>query len=133
MVHGLLLDTSAEDLNIISKSAAPTYNSAYSATGYSFTALKTTPSVSIPDKVGIRPGCGWCPNDDALTDANTQAQLFFVEVMPDGPTATGDNAAMQLRQMKDSKLDVIQQKFENAFCGLRFRVSNTLVLKVILK
>jgi hypothetical protein len=118
MVHGLLHDTSAEDLNIISKSVVSAYNSAYSTTGYSFAALKTMASVSIPDKVCIWPGCRWCPNDDALADANTQsqAQLVFVEVTPDGPT--GINAAMQSTQMQDSQLSVIHKKFGEDFCGL---------------
>jgi hypothetical protein len=75
-------------------------------------------SVSIPDKVCIWPGCRWCPNDDALADANTQsqAQLVFVEVTPDGPT--GINAAMQSIQMQDSQLSVIHKKFGEDFCGL---------------
>jgi hypothetical protein len=36
--NGLLHETSAEDLSMISKSVVAAYNSAYSATGYSFTA-----------------------------------------------------------------------------------------------
>ena len=60
MVHSLLYKTS-EDLNIISKGIVGDYNSAYSATSYyltalktkSFTALKTKTSVSVPYKVGF--------------------------------------------------------------------------------
>jgi hypothetical protein len=126
MVHGLLQETSAEDLSIISKSVVAAYNSAYSATGYSFTALETKASVSGPDNVGwwwgrnFWPGCRWCPDDDALADSNTdaqaQAQLIFVEAMPVGPT--GNNAAIQSVAMQDMHLGDIHKKFEENFCGL---------------
>jgi hypothetical protein len=124
MVHGLLHETSAEDLSIISKSVIAAYNAAYSSTGYSFTALETTASVSGPDKVdwwgpNFWPGCRWCSNDDALTDSNTdaQAQLVFVEVMPVGPT--GNSAAIHSVQMQDLHLlGDIHKKFEDDFCGL---------------
>jgi hypothetical protein len=77
-VHGLLRETTVEDLNIISKSIVAAYNSAYSATGYSFTALQTKTLVSFShDKIGSTPrffwpGCRWHPTDDALTDSNTE-------------------------------------------------------------
>jgi hypothetical protein len=122
MVHGLLHETSAEDLSIISKSVVTAYNSAYSATGYSFTVLETKASVSGPDNLdwwsgrNFWPGCRWCPNDDALADSNTdaQAQLIFVEAMSVGPT-TGNNAAVQIQ---DLHLGDIHKKFEDNFCGL---------------
>jgi hypothetical protein len=118
MVHGLLHETSAEDLSIISKSVVAAYNAAYSVTGYSFTALETTASVSGPDKLDWKwwgpnfwPGCRWCSNDDALTDSNTDAhaQLLFVEVMPVGPTE--NNAAIHSVQMQDLHLGDLHKKF----------------------
>ena len=124
MVHGLLHETSVEDLSIINESVIVAYNSAYSATGYSFTALETKASVSGPDNVdrwspNFWPGCRfWCPNDDALADSNTdaQAQLIFVEVMPVGPP--GNKAAIQSVEMQDLHLGDIHKKFEENFCGL---------------
>jgi hypothetical protein len=115
MVHGLLHETSAEDLSIISKSVVAAYNSAYSATGYSFTAMEIKASISGPDNIdwwgpNFWPGCRWCPNDDALADSNAdaQAQLIFVEV----------NAAIQSAAMQDLHLGDIHKKFEETFCGL---------------
>jgi hypothetical protein len=68
VVYGLH-EVPAEDLNRISKSIATAYNSAYSATDYSFAALKTKMSVSVPDKVGFTrsfcSGCRWCANSRA--------------------------------------------------------------------
>jgi hypothetical protein len=66
-VHGLRHETSAKDLNIISKSIVTAYNSAYSATVYSSSASETKKTaVSVPDKVDFTlsfcSGCRWCPN-----------------------------------------------------------------------
>lgn len=70
MVNGLLHETSAEDLNVIS-------NSFTTLKTETFTALETKTSVSVPDNVSFTPsfwpGCRWCPNADALTDSNTVA------------------------------------------------------------
>jgi DNA-binding protein YbaB len=121
MVHGLLHDTSTEDLNIINKSVVAAYNSAYSATGYSFTSMKTTTSVSIPDKVGFWPGCRWCSEkDDALTATNTQAQLVFVEIIPDKVDKVGFWPGCRFFCGDDDALNAanIHNKFEEDFCGL---------------
>jgi hypothetical protein len=107
MVQSLLYKTS-EDLNIISKGIVAAYNSAYSATGYSstalktktFTALETKTSVSVPHKVGftssIWSGCRWCPTDDALADSNTVAghATSSFEVVADIHMPNDDNSAL---------------------------------------
>jgi hypothetical protein len=67
MVHDFIHETSAEDLNIVSKSIVAAYNPAYSTTGYSSIASDTKKMpVSAPDKVDFTlsfcSGCRWCPN-----------------------------------------------------------------------
>jgi hypothetical protein len=102
MVHGLVDETSAEDLNTISKSIAAAYNSAYSATGYSLTVLETKTSVSVPDKVDFTrsfgPGCRWCPDDDALIDSNTKAghTASSFEVVADVNMPNDDDDALMI-------------------------------------
>lgn len=66
MVHVLLRESSAEDLNIISKSIN-VYNSGYSTNSDSSTASETKKTaVSVPDKLdftlSFSSGCRWCPN-----------------------------------------------------------------------
>jgi hypothetical protein len=107
MAHKLLSKTWDEDLNIVSEGIVSAYNSAYSATSYSltaletetFTALETKASVSVPDKVGFTPsfwsGCR-CPTDDTLTDSNTYAghTTSSLEVVADIHMPNDDDIAL---------------------------------------
>jgi hypothetical protein len=104
IVHGLIDDASAEDLEIISKSAVAAYNSAYAATGHSITAFKTKYFFPIPD-----------------TDDFRSTELVFVQIVPGGSVK---NDAVASLRMKTTNFEDIHKQFEDNFCGL-LRVSSS--------
>jgi hypothetical protein len=112
IVHGLFDDASAEDLEIISKSAVAAYNSAYAATGHSITAFETKVSIPIPDTNNFR---------TSPSDSDAQGELVFVEIVP-GVSIKHD--AVASIQMKTIDFGNIHKHFEENFCGL-LRVSSS--------
>jgi hypothetical protein len=106
IVHGLFDDASAEDLEIISKSAVAAYNSAYTATGHSITAFQTKDSIPIPYTDNFR---------TSPSDSDTQGELVFVQIALAGSVM---HDAVASRQMKNIDFGSIHKQFEESFCDL---------------
>jgi hypothetical protein len=130
MMHDLLSEISAEDLNIVSKTIIAAYDPAFSATDYActavetktFTALETKTSVSFPEKAGFPPsfwsGCRWYPNDDALTDSYevTRRTTSPFEVVADIKMPNDDDTALMIT---DTAMAFARftQSFLPGYCG----------------
>jgi hypothetical protein len=117
ILHGLLHETSREDMQIITKSIVAAYNHAYKPAGHSLDAFDPHTFVEFTRGQQDPPICELCPDDD-VAGMDSQSQLVLARV---GAKGTQDPPICELCPDDDLlgiELGGTHQKFQETFCAM---------------
>jgi hypothetical protein len=117
ILHGLLHETSLDDMKIISKSIVAAYNHAYKPAGHSLDAFDPHTFVEFNRGEQDPPICELCPDDD-VAGIDSQSQLVLARV---GAKGEQDPPICELCPDDDllgMELGGTHQKFQETFCAV---------------